>query len=924
MGTTGTARVAPISQAKRCFSKSLSKRMSKRSSNNVSTCLPACLVVCIASSFAVTTLSANQTLSDARYLQAQPLTGMTFDNSAIGSSFYDQQRAGFSGDSDNDGIPDVIDVDDDNDTIPDDAEGTVDTDGDGIADCLDLDSDNDGLPDLYEVTAGTGLQSLVDADGNGALDQGVSVGENGLADVAEQGDESSVSITASVDLDGDGIRDQQDLDSDNDGIPDVVEAGSSDTDFDGKYDFFLDLNGDGLGDRLTASPIIPRDTDQDGITDNRDLDSDGDGLSDRLETSGADTDGDGRVDGFIDVNVDGLHDPYTTELTNVPDTDRDGFPDYRDTDSDGDGVSDAEEGFSGTVDSEPVVPSQPFDPATVEPEPAVTLETGENGSVLGCSLSAAALAPKQADPVFLLMLLAALLITGRSFLFKSALMFRSALNSALNGVRHHLKATVATLAALTLLSGCAAQSTVGRSVNLSALQPYAGLGLGASFLNANTTGTDLEQDQDFSAAGQVTLGVDMGRRLALELRAADLGEATFETGEALGYQVADASALAKFQFNKLAAFGRVGVGALFNDGDFDTVQKNKTHLLIGAGVDYALSRQLSVRSEWQGHDVDVMHGQLSLIFRFGAPRQNAPVLIASSQQGNSAPQQQDGQTSAAQADTAQAAEQFQPVPTKPRLPVQARNPEPTVQQPEPATNRAAEELAVETEADNEALSALDIQKIPESTVAQTPPAPQPQPEVSEAPQQQTDVAAADTQIASTQVPTPANPPAPTRSEGLKPLITVPAPPAEKKIAASRPDSDDDGIDDASDNCPGSRAGEPVLANGCSMFGDSVPGLTFFPDTDRLTSSAEQVLDTVAQAMLDDAQVGITVAAHTRASTDANAAMFLTRRRTIAIIRYLSEQGIDATRLRPEAYGDTQPLASAVEPSDNDRVVLSVR
>jgi len=159
------------------------------------------------------------------------------------------------------------------------------------------------------------------------------------------------------------------------------------------------------------------------------------------------------------------------------------------------------------------------------------------------------------------------------------------------------------------------------------------------------------------------------------------------------------------------------------------------------------------------------------------------------------------------------------------------------------------------------------------------------------------------------------------STRLKPLVSVPVP--ENK-PADPPDIDKDGIVDASDSCPETISGVPVLANGCAMFGDAVPGLTFFPDTDRLTVTGVTVLDTVANTLTDESDIRVTVAAHTGVSADPNAAMFLTRRRTIAIIRYLSDKGIDATRLRPEAYGDTQPLVNAVQPSDNDRVVLTLR
>ncbi|WP_157486590.1 Calx-beta domain-containing protein [Maribacter forsetii] len=54
-------------------------------------------------------------------------------------------------DTDNDGVNDLVDEDDDNDGIADSNEGTVDTDGDGIIDSLDSDSDNDGCPDAVEA-----------------------------------------------------------------------------------------------------------------------------------------------------------------------------------------------------------------------------------------------------------------------------------------------------------------------------------------------------------------------------------------------------------------------------------------------------------------------------------------------------------------------------------------------------------------------------------------------------------------------------------------------------------------------------------------------------------------------------------------------------------------------------------------------------
>ncbi|HMV67093.1 MAG TPA: DUF4215 domain-containing protein, partial [Myxococcota bacterium] len=69
-------------------------------------------------------------------------------------------------DADGDGQPDVDDLDDDNDGVPDAAEGILaDTDGDGVPNTLDLDSDGDGVDDVVEAGHGD-----LDLDGDGRVD----------------------------------------------------------------------------------------------------------------------------------------------------------------------------------------------------------------------------------------------------------------------------------------------------------------------------------------------------------------------------------------------------------------------------------------------------------------------------------------------------------------------------------------------------------------------------------------------------------------------------------------------------------------------------------------------------------------------------------------------------------------------------------
>ena len=222
-------------------------------------------------------------------------------------------------DTDGDGTPDIDDTDDDQDGIPDATEGIGDTDGDGIIDALDLDSDNDGIPDAIEK--GTGATP--------------------------------------ADTDGDGVPNYRDLDSDNDGINDVREANGTDVNNDGKQDG-TDANGNGIVDSIETTPLARPDTDGDGVKDYLDLDTDNDGLSDLYESGSgiADTNNDGMVDG-ADTDGDGIKNAADTLAgfgdLNDPkprDTDTDGIGDWRELDSNNNGISDVKEvGLNGLLDT---------------------------------------------------------------------------------------------------------------------------------------------------------------------------------------------------------------------------------------------------------------------------------------------------------------------------------------------------------------------------------------------------------------------------------------------------------------------------------------------------------------------------------------------------------------------------------------------
>nr|WP_290442711.1 Ig-like domain-containing protein [Halomonas sp. OfavH-34-E] len=119
-------------------------------------------------------------------------------------------------------------------------------------------------------------------------------------------------------------------------------------------------NGDYAMDRV-AFQYISRDTDGDGICDDKDIDSDNDGITDNVE---AQTTQDYIEPSGTDVDKDGLDDAYDKDTSNTSataskgltpvDTDRDSTADYIDRDSDNDGkldIAERDDGASSITDA---------------------------------------------------------------------------------------------------------------------------------------------------------------------------------------------------------------------------------------------------------------------------------------------------------------------------------------------------------------------------------------------------------------------------------------------------------------------------------------------------------------------------------------------------------------------------------------------
>ncbi|WP_422359043.1 T9SS type A sorting domain-containing protein [Reichenbachiella sp.] len=238
-------------------------------------------------------------------------------------------------DTDGDGLADIIDPDNGGSALV-----IPDTDGDGIDDYLDVDSDNDGITDAVE-------NGGADTDGNGKVDGfEIDTDGDGLPDSVDP-DNGGTPIS-DTDTDGDGIPNNKDLDSDNDGYPDILEGGGVDVDFDGRIDSMVDADGDGLNDATESNPYAIQDHDGDGQRNFADMDSDNDGLLDVIENGLTADAGTGQINGFTDANSNGWNDTQEGMAFTIIDTDGglypDAIPDFLDLDADDDGIVDNIEG----------------------------------------------------------------------------------------------------------------------------------------------------------------------------------------------------------------------------------------------------------------------------------------------------------------------------------------------------------------------------------------------------------------------------------------------------------------------------------------------------------------------------------------------------------------------------------------------------
>lgn len=174
---------------------------------------------------------------------------------------------------------------------------------------------------------------------------------------------------------------------------------------------------------------------------------------------------------------------------------------------------------------------------------------------------------------------------------------------------------------------------------------------------------------------------------------------------------------------------------------------------------------------------------------------------------------------------------------------------------------------------------------------------------------------------------PAPPPAPPPPPPPPPEPAAQTAPAPAELSPDQRDSDNDGVTDNIDKCPGTPSGVSVDAEGCPQKGSiTLEGVTFELNSARLTPESLPVLDGIAAGLIKYPRLRVELQGHTDSSGSDEYNMELSRQRADAVRDYLLKQGVPTTQLVSKGYGETQPIADNSTPEGrarNRRVVMYV-
>jgi len=818
-------------------------------------------------------------------------------------------------DLDGDKVPDYRDADDDGDGIPTKNEGppAQDTDHDGTPDYLDSDDDNDGLLSRDELKAGTNPLSG-DSDGDGISDR----------------DEVGDNVEQPVDSDGDGIIDANDEDDDNDGIPTRKEPGNSrlngDDDGDGlptSVELILgtdpynrDSDGDGVEDRAEVdNPAAPRDSDGDGTIDALDADDDGDGLTTRDEAdigtdpyrkdsdgdgigdateigdpaAPRDSDGDGTIDALDpDDDNDGLSTRDERNLGTDPlskDSDKDGVEDKievgryveKPLDTDGDGKINALDGDDDD-DTIPTAKEQAGDldgdgiPNYLDPDDdndgkptrvevqggsAVNLDSDSDGApdyqdnddaVVTTSMGGGSMG-------WGLLLLPLVILLRRSSLQRFSAMI------------------------LVLFAGHVGAEEVTSSPDASPivietidLKEPAGVPSETNEQSAADMVESVSETIEEMPAASVSAEAEAGKDAVYdgeEAKAAESG-----TGEAAVSETRDQA--------RPEEEGTAGIAAEEETSEIQKERKAKPRqgerFYMGLGAGATRLEPDTGTTGFSVKDKDDVGAKMMIGYE---ATDHIAIELAGGPMGKARLEPNDrevkynGYTLGIVYDIFGELGGFSPL-----LKV--------------GISKLDNSANIQYERDEDLLpfGGVGLKYEFDNGVAL---------------RGEYEYLAEDAQMLSLSLLKYFGG---RKEPEVAPVVVTPPPaqPPEVVVSFNVPDSDNDGVNDIRDGCPNTPAGAKVDDSGCAMFEGVLQGVNFETNSSRLTESAKQILDEVAEELKLYPTVRIEVQAHTDSDGPAQYNQWLSERRAQSVIDYLVRKGISPRRLIPMGYGETKPIA----------------
>lgn len=127
------------------------------------------------------------------------------------------------------------------------------------------------------------------------------------------------------------------------------------------------------------------------------------------------------------------------------------------------------------------------------------------------------------------------------------------------------------------------------------------------------------------------------------------------------------------------------------------------------------------------------------------------------------------------------------------------------------------------------------------------------------------------------------------------------------------DTDGDGVNDAKDTCPDTKAGAKVDATGCYIVLQKAVTINIdvkFPSgSSRIDAAGTAEVEKFAKQMIEYPQTNVEVGGHTDNTGNANTNRRLSQARADAVRKMLIEKfGIEASRLSSVGYGPDKPIA----------------